>query len=494
MSDQVLQEARSFEELEEKKISQEDRPVYHLTPRVGWMNDPNGFSYYKGEYHLFYQYNPYGQNWGPMHWGHAVSKDLFNWKYLPVILAPDEAYDYAGCFSGSAITLEDQSHLLMYTGVAKEKDERGVERDIQTQCIAVGDGTNYTKYEHNPVIDRRMLPEGASISDFRDPHIFKAKDGRYKSIVANRGADGYGCLLLFRSDDGFKWEFEKELVKNVNGYCGMMWECPDYFELDGKKVIVLSPQEMEAKNLEFHNGNGTVFMICDQKENDDFDVDTMHAIDYGIDFYAPQTIETPDGRRVMIGWMQNWDGCVYRKNNCLWYGQMTSPRELHIENNRIYQLPIREIEVLRSDKVEYKDVVLEGEVSLEGIEGRVADIELELEPISLDNIYKEFEMKIASNGKNYIDFSYRPSEGIAKIDRKYSGSRNGIVHQRRCELDSKGGKLKARILLDKYSAEFFLNDGEKAMTVTFYTEQSAKDIIFKADGAKINITKYTLKK
>ena len=140
MLSQSLRDARTYEETVEKKIADEPRPDFHLCARVGWMNDPNGFSFYKGEYHLFYQYHPYDSHWGPMHWGHAVSEDLLHWKHLPIALAPDRDYDQDGCFSGSALTLADGRHLLMYTGVRKEVQPNGETREVQTQCIATGDG------------------------------------------------------------------------------------------------------------------------------------------------------------------------------------------------------------------------------------------------------------------------------------------------------------------------------------------------------------------
>lgn len=143
------------------------------------MNDPNGFCFYKGEYHLFYQYHPYDAHWGPMHWGHAVSKDLLHWTHLPAALAPDSDYDQDGCFSGSAMALPDSRLMLMYTGVKKEvlPDEKVVVK--QTQCLACGDGINFVKYSQNPVLTENDLPEGGSSADFRDPKIFKAADGSY---------------------------------------------------------------------------------------------------------------------------------------------------------------------------------------------------------------------------------------------------------------------------------------------------------------------------
>ena len=164
-----LKQAREYEEKYISRISEEDRPAFHVTGGIGWINDPNGFSVYKGEYHLFFQYHPYSTQWGPMHWGHVKTKDFVKWERLPVAMAPDMPYDDKGCFSGSAIELPDGRQLLMYTGVYHQANEEGIVKDIQHQCIAVGDGVSYEKYENNPVIDGAMLPEGGDIHDFRDP-------------------------------------------------------------------------------------------------------------------------------------------------------------------------------------------------------------------------------------------------------------------------------------------------------------------------------------
>ena len=140
-----LQKARAYEAEHGAAIPPEQRPVFHLSPRCGWMNDPNGFGIYGGKYHMFYQYYPYASHWDSMHWGHAVSSDLLHWEYLPCALAPDMEYDREGCFSGSAFPLPDGRHLLMYTGVSREQQENGQFQELQTQNLAVGDGTDYRK-------------------------------------------------------------------------------------------------------------------------------------------------------------------------------------------------------------------------------------------------------------------------------------------------------------------------------------------------------------
>jgi len=484
MTSQTLREARKYEETVEKSIAKEERPDFHLCSRVGWMNDPNGFCYYNGMYHLFYQYYPYESKWGPMHWGHAVSKDLLHWEYLPAALAPDEIYDRDGCFSGSALTLPDGRHLLVYTSVIKERQEDGVIRDIQTQSLAVGDGLDYEKYEKNPILDEKDLPEGASRFDFRDPKVWQNADGTYSCVFGSALADGDGQILLYGSRDGFQWEFQKVLVSN-NGRFGRMWECPDFFPLDGKWVLLASPTDMLPQGFEYHNGNGTLCLIGDYEEKTDtFTAQHSQSIDYGIDFYAPQTVLSPDGRRIMIGWMQNWDTCGLRTSeHPLWYGQMSLPRELSVKNGRLYQNPVRELHSLRGAGVSYKQVPVTGTVHLEGIKGRRIDLELLIRPGEGERLYRKFAVRFAQDETYYTSLSFRPEESVLKIDRKFSGSRRAIIHQRRCLVNHTNGCLKLRLILDRFSVEVFVNGGEQVMTATMYTPKEADGILFLADGA-----------
>lgn len=493
MASQMLYKARKYEEASEKLINKEERPDFHLSARVGWMNDPNGFSYYKGKYHMFYQYYPYESKWGPMHWGHAVSEDLLHWEYLPAALAPDEEYDQDGCFSGSAVTLSDGRHLLMYTGVVKEIQANDAAYYIQTQCLAVGNGTDYEKYSENPVIDADDLPEGCSRYDFRDPKIWQKKDGTYCCAVAVRSDDGSGKILLFSSQDGFKWNYQKVLISNNNRF-GKMWECPDFFELDGKWVLLVSPQDMLPKDFEYCNGNGTLCFIGDfDEETNTFTEQYNQSIDYGIDFYAPQTVLTPDGRRVMIGWMQNWDTCGIRGPEEPWFGQMSLPRELFLKNGRLCQKPVKELDKMRRNKVVYKNVSFSGAITLNGVNGRKADMELVLHHGSKENMYQKFEVRFAQNEQYYTSLSFRPHESILKIDRKFSGSRRAIFHERQSKVNCIDGELKLRIILDRFSVEVFVNDGEQVLTATMYTDQTADGISFFADGTvNMDVIKYDL--
>ena len=484
--------ARAYEKEEGSKIPASSRPIFHLTPWIGWMNDPNGFSYYHGQYHMFYQYHPYDTEWNAMHWGHAVSRDLLHWTYLPAALAPDAPYDSYGCFSGSAIELPDGKQLLMYTGVRKEGGVKG--KEFQTQCLAVGDGLNYRKYEKNPVLDASDLPEGLSPYDFRDPKIWKTEDGIYRCVVGARRMDKRGILLLYSSRDGFRWNFESVLAEN-DGRFGLMWECPDFFHMEGKDVLFVSPQDMLPEGFEFHNGNGTVCQIGSfDEETKRFVPEHYQAIDYGIDFYAPQTILTPDGRRVMIGWMQNWDTCkVTGYEERPWFGQMSLPRELSIRNGRLYQQPIRELALYRSEKTEYRDVHLDGRQTLPGINGRSVELDLRVRPENPKAPYHKFSMYFAQDSRYYSILSYRPYESLLKIDRKFSGSRRAFIHQRRCQVASNSGEIRLHVILDRFSIEVFINDGEQVMTATILTDTDSSGIAFEADGrAVMDITKYTL--
>ena len=492
MNDKLLK-AREYECKKEKTIAEEFRPLFHLTPRCGWMNDPNGFSIYKGKYHLFYQYNPYETVWGPMHWGHVESEDLIDWKYLPAAMAPETEYDKDGCFSGSAIETEDGKHLILYTGVLRKQDENGNFYDVQTQCVAVGDGRDYEKYEMNPVITGDKLPEGAGKIDFRDPKIWK-ENGKYYLVVGNKTVDGDGQLLQYSSDDGFNWNYDKILIKN-NRRFGVMWECPDYFALDGKRVLLTSPQDMLPEGLEFHNGNGTLCIIGSVNDEGDFCEENCQAVDYGIDFYAPQTIRTKDGRQVMIGWLQNWDALAIKREDFPWFGQMSLPREISIKNGRLIQKPIREIENYYGKRISRQNVIVTDDCVLSSVEGRCIDMTVNVRPTGSDLSYGKFEIRFADNGKEYSCIEFDPVESVVKIDRKHSGNRRAIVHQRRCKVADNNGEITLRVILDRYSMELFINDGEQVMSMVVLTDIKAEGISFKAVGELLmDVEMYELKR
>lgn len=391
------------------------------------------------------------------------------------------------------MALPDGRHLLMYTGVSKETQPDGSMRDLQTQCIAVGDGIDYGKILENPVIGQSALPEHASKFDFRDPKMWQKADGSFCCVIGNCDEQKDGQILLYKSKDGIHWEYGKVLAKN-NQRFGRMWECPDFFALDGKQVMIISPQDMLPQGFEYHNGDGTVCLIGDYDEQTDtFTEEKNQAVDYGIDFYAPQTVLAPDGRRIMIGWLQNWDTCSLHTPEEPWFGQMSLPRELSVKNGRLIQKPVRELEHIRAGEVRYENVSFTGIQKLTGIKGRKIDMELSIRPADAQNIYRKFAVRFAQNDTYQTSVSFRPYESLLKVDRKFSGSRRAVIHQRRCLVNSEGGRIKLRLILDCFSAEIFVNDGEHVLSAALYTDTSIDGISFFADGqVEMDVVKYDL--
>ena len=493
-----LTAAREYETKNE--IASSERPLFHVTPAVGWMNDPNGFSVYEGKVHLFYQYHPYSTVWGPMHWGHQVTEDMIKWEQLPAALAPDTDYDEAGCFSGTAI--EDSGrHILIYTSVMNNPEGEGV---LQNQSIAVGDGTEYVKIDNNPVVTGDMLPDELSREDFRDPKVWK-EDGTYYMVAGTVDGNKKGQVVLLSSKDLEKWTFESVLARNDKDYGGV-WECPDFFEIDGQKVLLVSPIEMVAKGYEFHNGNNSIYFIgkYDDKAKR-FEGGEPLSIDYGTDFYAPQTTLLPDGRRVMIAWMQSWHN-LWIPRGQKWQGMMTLPREISIKNGMLIQKPVREIESYRADKVVYTDEPISGQRSLEGIAGRTIDMTLTIK----GGEYNSFAVDLAKGEGYYTRFTYDRCSKIIELDRTFAGFERDVVCIRRARVKSDaelhegiGGaaddradrdEISLRFILDRNSIELFVDDGLMTMSTAIYTPVTATGIEFSCDGkAVVDIEKYDIK-
>lgn len=485
-----LLKVRRMEKKQIHDIPKEERPAYHMSSPTGWINDPNGFSVFQGQYHLFFQYHPFSKKWGPMHWGHCTSEDFIKWEYLPCALAPEESYDEGGCYSGSAIEV-DGEHVLIYTGIMDRYLDDGFHYYRQVQCIAKGDGIDYRKGEENPIITGESLPEGSSLEDFRDPKVWREDDGYYL-VVGSRAKDGSGQILMYYSEDLNQWEYVTVLEQSKNKY-GKMWECPDFFSLGDRQILLVSPQDMRAKGLEFHNGNNSIFIYGQyEKESHQFKREKVTSADYGLDFYAAQTLLTQDGRRILIGWMQSWDANI-TPASFQWSGMMTIPRELTLEHGRIYQRPVRELEKYRTDMVRYDNLSITGSTILKNITGRV--LELLVEITGFD--FEYFRIQFAKSDEYQTFLQYNHKKRCLTIDRTHSGIDRDVVCRRKMELapiQEENGKevLKLRILLDKYSVEVFANDGEKVMSSLFYTPLEAESIVFDSDGtACINIIKYS---
>ena len=486
----TLEKTRAFEKEKIQDYDPEKRPAFHLTGLNGWINDPNGFSVFENRVHLFYQANPYGKQPGQICWGHAVTEDFVNWTYLPCALAPSEEYDRDGCFSGSALTLPDGRHLLMYTGF-REND--GGEGYRQVQCVAAGDGIDYVKHEKNPVLTSRDVPEGGSTADFRDPKIWE-EDKQYKALVANRAADGTGAILIYESTDGFSWHFGGTLLAN-HGRCGSMWECPDMFSLDGTDILLISMQMCEGTDPDFHPGLGTACMHGRyEKENGRFVPEGAQPVDHGIDFYAPQTLLLPDGRRIMIAWMQNWETSQFYREDLAFNGQMTIPREISFRNGRLVQNPVRELESLRGERAAYEDIEVEGCRELPGIGGRCIDLNVTIRPGEPSDGTKRFFIDLAVKGDIQTTLEFDPVLSQLSIDRTRSGFPHDIVNRRNIPVRLAEGALKLRILLDRYSLEVFINGGEQAASFVLYSPEDADGIRFRSIGRTvIDAEQYSVK-
>jgi fructan beta-fructosidase len=287
------------------ELDHEYRPRIHFTPVKNWMNDPNGLVCHQGEYHLFFQHNPQGTQWGHMSWGHAVSKDLLNWEELPVAIAEDQD---GAIFSGSAVSDGDDL-VAIYT--------RHTETS-QTQCIAISkdNGRTFEKYEKNPVLD-----EGKK--DFRDPKVFKYKNEWIMAVAQPHEHQ----ISFYSSPNLITWKHLSNF--GPAAATGGVWECPDLFPLviDGKEVWVL----IVSLNPGGLYGSGTQYFIGD------FDGTTFvpryltyepRWLDYGKDNYAGVTFSNePNGKRILIAWMSNWED-VKNHPKTSWTTQMTIPREL----------------------------------------------------------------------------------------------------------------------------------------------------------------------
>ena len=202
-----------------------------------------------------------------------------------------------------------------------------------------------------------------------------------------------------------------------------MWECPDFFRLDENDVLFVSPQEMSAIGLEFHPGNANVCLLGQYNNHTHhLNRQRVQAIDYGLDFYAPQTLLTSDGRRVMIAWMQNWETSSCVQKEMRFFGQMTLPRELSVRKGRLCQVPVREIEQYRGIKIDYQNVLINGETSLRGIQGRCMDMTVTVRPGNDHNMYKWFRLYVARDGVHYTLIRFKPETGTIKVDR-YSRER-----------------------------------------------------------------------
>jgi len=471
----VVFEEEVFSQISSSKELMKERPLFHFASPAGWCNDPNGFSQFGDKIHLFYQYHPYSIQWGPMHWGHVLSDDMLSWKLEPLALAPDSLCDEKGCFSGTALE-DNNKHILAYTGVSNNGNQ-----DVQNQCIAVGDGLSYKKISSQAILTAADIPFEYNLEHFRDPKIWK-KDGLFYMLCVIKQKNDRGAMILFNSDDAIKWTYKGILDSSKDGLSNM-WECPDYFQLDGKDLLIFSPQEVkENDQLGFHNGNNSVYVSgkldyqkCTfSRELRPENSYTAALIDYGIDFYAPETTKLKDGRTIMIAWMQAWESYITPKDY-LWSGMMTLPRELSFKNKRLYQLPVKELEKWKQEKKSSK-IQAAGKVKLLSQVQRHFEIDFKIPEGDSVKLF-------LGDDKENIILEINGKESYISFDRSNSAV-PGSINFRKAKLRTDTNDLIIKVICDTCSIEVFINEGIMAFTNAFFFNNTLSDLLIENKGCK----------
>lgn len=497
------------------------RPKYHASVPAGWCNDPNGTVWYQGKAHLFFQHYPCKPQWGTMHWGHFVSEDLIRWRTLPVALRPEEDYErICGCCSGSAIE-KDGKLWLLYTAA---------QPTLQRQCLAVSEdgGLTFRKDPANPILTAEMLSDEVSPLDFRDPRLFE-KDGTYYFVAGIRllapaereraaalshmdlglgeqrspsagslsGGDeenpGFGNLILCRSRDLKRWEYvghllepQPELPPEFYALHGV-YECPDYFELDGYEVLLSSPQNLPQMGRDYQNLHSGLYMLGKLDfESGRFRVDSVGELDRGADFYAAQTMKLPDGRIVLLAWKEMWDRS-YPTQAEGWAGTYTLPRELRVADGRLLQRPVRELEAYRSAPVTLDRLRVDGEAAVEGVSGSVLELRCRLRP----GAAARAGLKLFCGRKHETLLYVDRAAGELVLDRSRSGvplkGREADVQIRRCALEHPE-ELELELFLDVSSLELFVDGGRSVMTANLYPDPEDLGIRFFSEGGAAEFT------
>ncbi|HEY4661662.1 MAG TPA: glycoside hydrolase family 32 protein, partial [Terriglobales bacterium] len=457
------------------------RPQYHFTPSVNFMNDPNGTVYYKGEYHLFYQYNPEGNTWGHMSWGHAVSTDLVHWQNLPVALH-EQPGNYM-IYSGSAVVDWNNS-----SGLCKNPDPDDLScliaiytaayKDKQKQHIAFSNdrGRTWTNYSGNPVAD-------LDAPDFRDPNVFWYESQHKWVMVAVRADER--MLVIFDSPDLKHWT--KRSTFGPAGDTAGQWECPDLVQLpvegtkEKKWVLIINrnpgaPAGGTGVRYVIGNFDGANFV------SETPDLPVLWA-DWGKDFYATNTwndLPQSGARAVWIGWFSNWQYANVEPTK-LWRGAMSIPRTLALrrygEQLRLAQRPIRELEQLRHTTFTILNASV-GEVNKKireaGLKGEVYELEAELQPGSAGEV--GLRLRKSQSGETLVGFDRKRSEVF--VDRTRSGEVSFSKdfpgrHAARLEPQT---TIKLHVFVDRSSIEVFANDGERVISDRIYPTQGSDEI------------------
>nr|WP_288978513.1 glycoside hydrolase family 32 protein [uncultured Allomuricauda sp.] len=442
------------------------RPQFHFTPEENWMNDPNGLVYHNGYYHLFYQYYPDDTVWGPMHWGHAKSKDLLHWEHLPIALYPDSL---GYIFSGSAVVdknntagFGENALVAIFTYHNPEIENKGSDR-FQTQGIAYSTdgGETWDKYTGNPVL------QNPGIRDFRDPKVFwNDQKSKWQMVLAAKDH-----VQFYESVNLKDWSLISKFGFNDDPLLGV-WECPDLFKLkvDGteeeKWVLIVSHGGESAPN----GGSGTRYFVGEY-DGTTFTTDQKESqwLDYGTDNYAGVTYNnTPDKKRILIGWMSNWNYATKTPTE-KWRSAMTLPRELELmKKNQGYLLKSKLIDAFE------KMTSLVPANELMGVYPTDFTYEeLSQSLLSLDvSIKDSLRIELSNHSGDKYVMGYEMANGIFYVDRGQAGNSDFSepyekTSRQTMDIGSQE-KLSLQIAIDASSIEIFINDGEYVMTTQVF--------------------------
>ena len=462
------------------------RPTYHFSPLYGWMNDPNGMVYKDGEYHLFYQHNPYGSKWGNMHWGHAISKDLINWEHRPDAITPDAL---GTIFSGSAVVDTDNT-AGFGAGAIVAIYTQNSDRQVQSIAYSTDNGRSFTKYENNPVLT-------SDARDFRDPKVFWHKETQRWIMLLAVGQE----MQIFSSSNLKDWAFESSFGEGQGAHGGV-WECPDLFELpvDGtneKKWVLLcnlnpgGPFEGSATQYFVGTFNGKEFVNESPSKT--------KWMDWGKDHYATVTwSDAPDNRRIAIAWMSNWQYAndvptsQYRSPNSV-------PRDLSlftVDGETYLQsapspelLKLRDISKKRSFKVNGTRTIKD---MIAGNEGAY-EIELTIENQHADVI----GFRLYNDKGEEVDMQYDMKEKKFSMDRRKSGEvgfNENFPMLTWTTIESGKDELKLRLFVDKSSVEAFGDGGRFVMTNQVFPSEPYTHIDFYSKGGAYKVDSFVIYK
>lgn len=443
-------------------------PVYHIAPHHGLLNDPNGLSYYHGRHHIFYQWFPLGPVHGLKHWYHLSTKDFVHFEDHGVALHPDMEYDSHGCFSGSAFHEGDDLHLL-YTGNQINQDGK-----VHQSQIYASMNEDFAITKHTPVIDD---PPPGFTYNFRDPVIFK-RENTYYMLVGGETVDQQGALALY-SGPSIKELTYEGIIQTKLAQPGYMWECPNYYEENDRGVLIFSPQgDLKKDKYNFNNVFSVVYGVGSSMNVEDltFNANEFIELDKGFDFYAPQTYQDEQGRRILIGWLGN-SKSNYPTDSNMWAHMLTIPREVTVSGERLVQQPIKELKDLRMNTEMLQ--------SHHVLTSRAFEVELIVD--------KSFRIVFENSDGDEIVFS---SDG-----EEYCLDRSKMTHlyaerfgTKRYAVRLKREEHNIRIFADSSSIEIFCDGGQTVFTSRMFIHQlsnlriqGARGRLFKLESIKTEL-------